>query len=149
MFEEHGGAIVSGILVLLVITGVVVFLARGIEDGQPMAYSVAILLWTAFVFAAGVGFTLTIQQVGENREARRARIEQERFRENTQENLALMGAVAKVQTEQARAQGIHTSMLQRQARDQQRLLAAGNNGTDEIEVTGFPFDEADFMDLED
>jgi hypothetical protein len=134
--EEHKGRIaVAAILILLVVTGVVYFLARGIQDGQPIAWSIAIVLWTSVSFSAGAAFVLVIQAIGEGRETRRARLEEEHFRQNTQENLALMGAMVKVQNAQAHVQSTHTAMLQRQAREQIQLLAAGDgNGTVDIDA---------------
>lgn len=145
--EEHSGAIVTVVLVVVTIGIVVFLLAKGIANEEPLAFSIAILMWTVIAFSSGVGFTLTVQQIQENREARRFRQEQEHFRTNTAENLALMGAVAKVQTEQTRAQSTHTAMLLRQNREQGRLLAPSGNG--DAESGGFPFDEADFLELED
>ena len=106
-----------GFLVILALLISGYFLVAGLMDGMSVAY--VVLGGLVFLLVAGMGglFVLVVQWMGEAREARRDRREQERFRDNTKENLAILQMTA-------RAQGTQNVMLLRQAREMQRSLPA-------------------------
>jgi hypothetical protein len=98
-------------LVLIGILAGLFFLARGIGAASPVAF--VILGGLIFIVVAGVGaaFVLGVQWVGDRREAARDKREQERFRDNTRENLVLMQQMANAQAAQARMLSAHQATL--------------------------------------
>ncbi len=114
------------------------FLARGIHEHSAVAY--VVLGGAIFMIVAGLGavFVLVVQAIGDRRVEARERREQERFRDNARENLAIMQMTARVQSEQNR-------MLLHQARETARMLP---DNDDVIDVDALVADDDVFAELE-
>ena len=120
---------IKGGLALFVV-GFFVYLYTQARRGD--AASIAILaVWAAlFLVLVGGGIALAFM-------AMQYKMEQSRFKQNVNENLAMMGAVQRVQNQQ-------NAMLLRQAREGQRaLLAPGSETIDALEYDDAVFSELD------
>jgi hypothetical protein len=127
-------------LVTLAIVGVgagIFFLARGLSERSATAYMV--LGATVAIVLIGLGVTITLVIVAfANRITERQELrEQQRFRDNVKENLAVMQMTARTQAAQ-------NAMLLKQAREAQRQLPAPENE----DIDALVFDDAVFDELE-
>lgn len=126
-------------LLLLGLATVGYFLWRGLEQGDTLAIVIVTALVVIFLLALGGAGVLFVLSRAHRYEERREMAEQARWRENAQENLAIMAGMQKVQSTQ-------NAMLLKQAREQQRMLPTPDG--DVVDV-GFQFDEALFDEMED
>jgi len=126
-------------VVMSIGTGVF-FLVRGIQAGDNTAYLILGALVALGLSGIGGAWVLAVLGLGHRWADQRNRQEQERFGENARENLAIMGAVQKVQSGQ-------NAMLLKQAREAQRMLPSG--GSDVIDVDALIIEDEMFADLED
>jgi len=128
----------SAMLLLVGLAGGAFLLYRGLESGNVLAIILTTALVVLTLLGLGAGATLFILNTAARREEKRSLVEQERWRDNAQENIAIMASMQTVQNRQ-------NSMLLKQAREAQRQLPAPEG---EVVDLGFQFDEALFDDIE-
>lgn len=131
-----------GIVMSFVIVGIIggiFFLAQGISARSATAYLILGALVAIVLIGLGVTITLAIVAFANRITERQELREQQRFRDNVKENLAVMQMTARTQATQ-------NAMLLKQARDAQRQLPAPE-GTEDIDA--LVFDDAVFDELEE
>ena len=140
----HIGAIgLPGFLILLLIGAGLIILAIEAKDGDRAAIAILAVLASVALILLGVAIALFVSAQVHQHAERRASIEQERFRDNTKENLAFMESQARAQLAQARAQGEQWKVMRHEMDARYRLPAPEDNGG------GFVFDEALFSELDE
>lgn len=130
-----------GIVLSFVILGIILglfALVQGIGQRSATAYLILGGLVTLSILSVGVGLTIGIIWFANRITERREMREQQRFRDNTKENLAVMQMTARTQATQ-------NAMLLRQARETQRQISAPE-GTEDIDA--LVFDDAVFDELD-
>jgi hypothetical protein len=121
-----------GVIFSLAIVGGMVWLVGQARQGDVASIAVLAVLASVLLILVGWGFsTLT--------NAMNARTEQRHFMNNVRENLAIMGAMQKVQNQQ-------NTMLLKQAKEQQRQLPVPEG--DVIDMDSLTWDEDVFSDLD-
>lgn len=120
------------------IGGLLILLVVGLNKGKPVAFAVVGGLVTLGLILLGGGLVLLIMWFAYLMERGREKREQERWIDNSKENMALMHMTAKAQAQQ-------NQMLLRQGRELARALPSPD---DALDVDALVFDNAIFDELE-
>lgn len=128
-----GAWLAPGAILSLAFVGGMVWLVTQARQGDVASIAVLAVMASVLLILVGWGFsTLT--------NAMNARQEQRHFMNNVRENMAIMGAMQKVQNQQ-------NSLLLKQAREAQRQLPAPEG--DVIDMDSLTWDEEVFSNLDE